>query len=815
MAVQPFGTVTLVFTDIQGSTRLLHELGQDAYREALAEHRRVVRETFGRRQGYEVDYEGDAFFYAFASPADAVSAVEEVMLGLERGPIRIRVGIHTGEPGLDPPKYVGLDVHLAARVMSVGHGGQVLLTRATHDLLKAELLDLGEHRLKDIQDPVGLYQLGDAPFPPLRTISNTNLPRPASSFVGRQREVDELVSLLRDGARLVTLVGPGGSGKTRLAIEAASELVGVYRAGVFWVGLAPLRDPSLVLDTIRQALGATEQLAGHIGEREMLLLLDNFEQVVDAAPDISSVLRACPNLCLLITSRELLGIDGELPAPVPPLVDAEAVQLFCERSRLSADGRIGDICSRLDNLPLAVELAAARARVLTVEQIAERLGGRLDLFKAGRDADPRQQTLRATIDWSYALLDEPEALLFRRLAVFAGGCTLEAAEAVCTAHLDDLQSLVDKSLVRRTSNRFWMLETIREYALEQLPQSGETEVMRRRHAEYLLSLAGLAGFAHDSTTPERHDLMLPERDNIRAALEWAIAAVPELGIRLIVELEMFWVACSPYEGRRWLGELLERAAGVPEELRALAIKCYGGLIWLCGDFDEGNRYYEQALTLYRRFGDEQGVALVLPRIAMHLTVRGDLAQARSLSEESLAFHRRVGFKKGEAEALLALSYVEREEGMLERALELSEHSCELADEVGWRFWQTGAELAAADCARELDRAEQAASHAWRSLELAHAIGSREWTVYALTQVVLAAAASGQPARAGCLWAAIETEAERGPIGQWDLNRAEHAERLFALTSGPDFERGLARGRALTLDEAVDYALGGQGEALNE
>ena len=336
---QPSGTVTLVFTDVEGSTRLLEELGTDGYRDALGEHRRVVREACARHHGYEVDYEGDAFFYAFASADAAVSAVSEAMVGLETGPIRIRVGVHTGEPALDPPKYVGMDVHRAARIMSAAHGGQVVLSPSTVSLLEPEsfdLTDLGEHRLKDIEGPFPIFQLGDGSFPPLKTISNTNLPRPASSFVGREAELDEVLARIERGARLVTLTGPGGTGKTRLALEAASSLVPEYRAGVFWVGLAALRDPALVAETIAQTLGAKDGLVEHIGERELLLLVDNLEQVIEAAPELSSLLGACPNLTLLVTSRELLRVQGEVEYPVPPLAEPEAVSLFCERAQVES-----------------------------------------------------------------------------------------------------------------------------------------------------------------------------------------------------------------------------------------------------------------------------------------------------------------------------------------------------------------------------------------------------------------------------------------------------------------------------------------------
>ena len=409
----PSGTVTFLFTDVEGSTRLLHQLGADGYAEALAEHRRILREAFARHGGVEVDTQGDAFFVAFPTARGALAAAALALEGLTPGPLRVRMGIHTGSPQLAEGGYVGVAVHRAARIAAAGHGGQVLVCAATVALIGTDgLHDLGEHRLKDFEEPVSLYQLGDERFPPLRTISNTNLPRPASSFVGRDKEVDEVASLLRDGVRLLTLTGPGGSGKTRLAIEAAAMLVPEFKAGVFWVGLAPLRDPALVTDTIAQTLGATDDLTEHIGEPELLLLLDNLEQVVTAAPELSSLVEACPNLRLLSTSRELLRVSGEVEYPVLPLADPEAVELFCARAGAKPDETVHQLCRALDNLPLALELAAARTSVLSPKQILERLSKRLDSLKGGRDADPRQQTLRATIEWSYELLIPQERQLF-------------------------------------------------------------------------------------------------------------------------------------------------------------------------------------------------------------------------------------------------------------------------------------------------------------------------------------------------------------------------------------------------------------------
>jgi predicted ATPase/class 3 adenylate cyclase len=548
---RPAGIVTFLFTDIEGSTRLLHELVPELYAEALAEHRRALRECFVRHGGVEVDTQGDAFFVAFADAPEAVACADDARRALAGGPISVRMGLHTGRPRPTEEGYVGEDVHLAARIAASGHGEQVLLSAATRDALGPSntvlLSELGEHRLKDFEVAVPIFQLGSERFAPLKTISNTNLPRPASSLIGRDTEVAEVVALMR-ASRLVTLTGPGGTGKTRLAIEAAAELVGDFKAGVFWIPLATVRDSALVFETIARTLGAQGDLAEHLGERELLLLLDNFEQVVDAAPELSSLLRACANLRLLVTSRELLRIDGEAEYAVPPLASAEAVELFCDRSGLEPSDSVGELCRRLDDMPLAVELAAARVAVLSPEQILDRLSDRFDLLKGGRDADPRQQTLRATIEWSYELLSEDEQGLFGRLAVFVGGCTLDTAEDVADADLDVLQSLVEKSLVRNTDRRFWMLETIREFAQEQFAVSDDADEIRRRHARRLLAVGESANLSAESEGPERPELVRPELDNFRWAIDRASNEDPDLAFRLAISLEQFWVMNDPYEG---------------------------------------------------------------------------------------------------------------------------------------------------------------------------------------------------------------------------------------------------------------------------
>ena len=480
----PTGTVTFLFTDVEGSTKLLHSLGAEAYAEALAEHRRLIREACSREGGVEVDTQGDAFFFAFPTAPGALVAARVFTEALVAGPIQVRVGLHTGTPLVTEEGYIGPDTHRAARIAAAGHGGQVLVSAATASLVDGELLrDLGEQRLKDLSAPERIHQLGDQEFPKLASLHETNLPVPTTPFVGRAKELGEVGGLLsRSDVRLVTLTGPGGTGKTRLAAQAAAIAAGDHPDGVWWVPLDTLRDPALVLDSATQVLGAKRELRAHIGQKRMLILLDCFDRVVEGAGALADALAACPNLKLLVTSREPLHLSGEQEYLVPPFAREEAVDFFAARARaidpaFRDEGvAISEICRRLDDLPLALELAAARVKALSSHQILERLETRLPLLSGGaRDLPDRQRTLKAAIEWSYELLDEDEQRLFRDLSVFPGGCTLEAAEAVAGAHLDILQSLVDKSLLRRVNERYRMLDTIREYAGALLDESERAE----------------------------------------------------------------------------------------------------------------------------------------------------------------------------------------------------------------------------------------------------------------------------------------------------------------------------------------------------
>src|SRR6266446_5113999 len=505
----PTGTVTLLFTDIEGSTQLLQQLG-DQYAGVLAECRHLLRAAFQQWSGYEVDTQGDAFFVVFARATDAVSAAVDAQRALachawpEGTSVRVRMGLHTGEPSLTSEGYVGLDVHRAARIMSAGHGGQVLLSQTTRDLVEHSLPDdvsirnLGEHRLKDLQHASCLFQLVmaglPADFPSLKTLDSrpNNLPVQFTQFIGREQEVSALQHLLqRDDVRLLTLTGPGGTGKTRLGLQVAAELSEVFPDGVFFVNLAPISDPALMVPTIAQTLevkGVAHQalldlVNAFLREKQVLLLLDNFEQVVSAGVQVTALLAACPQLKVLVTSREVLHLRGEQEFAVPPLTlpdpkrlpdllalsQYEAVALFIQRAQAARSEfqvtnanapAVAEICVRLDGLPLAIELAAARVKMLPPQALLARLGQRLAVLTSGaQDVPARQQTLHNTIEWSYQLLDGHEQWLFRRLSIFVGGCTLEAAEAVCAplgdggatrSVLDGAASLVDKSLLRQS-----------------------------------------------------------------------------------------------------------------------------------------------------------------------------------------------------------------------------------------------------------------------------------------------------------------------------------------------------------------------------
>jgi predicted ATPase len=797
-----------MFTDVEGSTKLLHELGAEAYADALAEHRRVVREACREHGGVEVDTQGDAFFFAFPTAPRAIAAAERMTATLADGPIQVRIGLHTGTPLLTDEGYIGDDVHFGARVAASGHGGQVVLSIATAELVELELTDLGEHRLKDIPEPVPIYQLGDGSFPPLKTISNTNLPRPASSFIGRDDELLDVLTLFEDGARLVSLTGPGGTGKTRLAIEAAASLVSEFKAGVFWVGLAALHDSALVTETISQMLGAKDGLAEHIGERELLLLLDNLEQVIDCAAELGSLLEACSNLTMLVTSRELLRIRGEVEYAVPPLAESEAVELFCARSQLEPDDTIGELCRRLDDMPLAVELAAARTSALTPTQILDRLSQRLDLLKGGRDADPRQQTLRATIEWSYELLSPEEQQLFTRLSVFAGGCTLEAAEEVCDADIDTLQSLVEKSLLRFTEGRYWMLETIREYASFVLASSGKDEDAMGRLVDFVLELASQVESAFSAGLPD--ESFATEQDNFRAALAWTQQErLPAQHDLIGRSWPFWWYRGHPTDGLRWVASALEQSRGERTPQRVGVLTAGAMFAYRASDLVLHESYARESAEIARELADPETLIWPLILSGIWATEVHDYRASTGFYKEATELAQATGKRRFVGIVMNNLGAASEEEGDLDLAVTRFRGALAVSRELGTT------EEAAVE-AVNLSRCLACTAHDGEAVEalkegLTWARGADSLTALK-DGFVVAGALTHRRGRAASAARLVGASEQLGTSVGATMPGAETAFLEATVTElirdlGEErYAQALGEGKAMSLDEAVEYAL---------
>ncbi len=815
----PSGTVTFLFTDMEGSTRLLHELGTEEYAAALAEHRQVLREAFAAHGGIEVDTQGDAFFVAFPTAPGALSAAAALTDALAAGPIRVRVGVHTGTPLLTEEGYVGADVHRAARIAACGHGGQVLVSASTASLVERDLHDLGEHRLKDLSAPERIYQLGEGEFPALKSLYRTNLPVPATPFLGRETELGEVCDLLtRDDVRLLTLTGAGGSGKTRLALQSAGALADSYPDGVYWVPLAPLRDPQLVLQGAAQAVGAEDDLAAHIADKRLLLLLDNFEHLTEAATDAAALLATCPNLSVLVTSREALHVSAEQEYPVPPLVPDEAVDFFTTRARairpdFAPDDAVPGICQRLDDLPLALELAAARVKALTPNEILTRLEQRLPLLTGGaRDAPERQRTLRATIDWSYDLLHEEEQRLYARLAVFRGGCTLDAAEQIADADLDTIQSLVDKSLLRHNEGRYWMLETIREHATERLEASGEADEMHGRHGRFFVEMAEAAHPAvrlvEYRGTGEVVEVLERDHDNFRAALDWLTATgETQQVLQLAGALAELWFRADYWTELRV--RLLDavRADETPTAARARALLSAADVVGLGGDAELEGHFAEEALAFYRDSGDRRGIADALTRISAGLREDGDALGALPFVEEARALYREVDDRDALLAATRMLAWTLELAGDRERARALYTENLHGARAIGNPMIEAVSLGALATLAAEDGRFEEAFARIREHLPIAYALGNYE-TATALVRVawVLWPAARAIDS-ARVLGSANAMFEEMGITGNfWGFAKARQIEAaLREALDETEFEQAWTDGRALTPDEAVALA----------
>lgn len=913
----PSGTVTFLFTDVEGSTRLLERHPQ-AYRAALGRHHTILREAVERNRGTIFETVGDAIYAAFSSATDAVGAALCAQQDLhgepwgDLGQLKVRMGLHTGEVELQGDHYFGAALYRCARLTNAGHGGQVVLSSATAELVRetlpggAGLSDLGEHRLKDLQRAERIFQLLSpglpADFPPLRTLGGVrnNLPVQPTAFIGREREVEAACALLRrPNTRLLTLTGPGGVGKTRLGLQVAAEALHEFRNGAFFVPLAPVIAPDLVIPTVAKILGVQEtenrptldSLKEYLHDSELLLVLDNFEHLVPAAAQVADLLSTSQRVKALVTSREGLHLRGEQQFPVPSLAlpdrkhpesvrrltSYEAVRLFVERaqavkvdfavSEQNADAVV-EICHRLDGLPLAIELAAARVNVFSPQAMLARLEHRLAVLTGGpRDLPARQQTLRQAIAWSYELLIPAEQALYRRLAVFVGGCTLESAEAVIGVEeagagldvVDGIASLVDKSLLRRDERgdaepRFRMLETIRDYALERLIEAGESDRFHRRHADGCLTLAeqaepGLIGPRQAAWL----DRLEEDHDNLRAALSWFARHGPvDQGLRLGAALRRFWRARGYItEGRERMSALLSLPGAQGRTAsRAKAVHAAGWLAREQGDYGDARGLFEESLDIYRGLDDPRGIGWALVDLGFLTRYEGDYVAARSLLEESLGLMKRVGDTEGIAASLGNLGLIARDQGdpngaeaRLEESLALWR---ELGDQVGFGWALTALGMVAraqgrldaararleeslavwrelgdrqnianvlatmAGLARDQGEYDVARARLTEGLEILREVGDRRGIAFILEGFAALAAAEAQPARAICLASAATTlrriiGAAAPPAWRTDLERS--VEAASTGLSREAVEDAGARGRGMTLPEAVAFALG--------
>jgi predicted ATPase/class 3 adenylate cyclase len=869
MRALPTGTVTFLFTDIEGSTRLLEELGE-RYRAVQDDHFRLMRAAIAEGEGAEIRTEGDAFFVVFHTAPQAVRAAVAAQRALadQHWPhgesLRVRMGLHTGEGILGGDDYLGIDVNRAARIAAAGHGGQVLLSEATRALAEASLpvdvslRDLGRHRLKDLARPERLYQLVidglPAEFPALKTLDArpNNLPAQLTSFVGREEAIATVKALLAD-ARLLTLTGPGGTGKTRLALQVAGEVLADFADGAFFVDLSAIKDPAVVPSEIAGALGMAEEpgrpivesLKDHLRDRELLMVLDNFEQVPDAAPAVLGLVEAAPKLKVLVTSRAALHLYGEREVPVPPLLlpdpahlpdltslsQYEAVALFIERAAgVRPDfavtnenaPAVAELCVRLDGLPLAIELAASRVNLLSPQAILARLEQRLPLLAAtARNVPERQRTLRGAIDWSYDLLDEPERRLLVRLSVFAGGATLEAVEAVANPGgdldvLDGLASLVDKSLLRRTETaggegRFGMLETIKEYAGDRLAEAFDAADTVRRHAEFFAALVEKA--EPHLTTDEQVtwlDRCEREHDNIRAVLRRAVeGGDPETGLRIVAALWRFWQQRGHLrEGLQWAEDVLSMPSDRPTPARARAHSAAGGLAYWLSDMETTARHYEAGAAIARELGDRRLTMEATYNLGFIPLASEDPESARPLFQEALDIARELDDPEWIVPMMGDLAFVEGvTTGNYAEAIPLLEEAIEMARKMGHRF-RLADDLTAVGRARVMTGDLDGARRDLREgLELLVEDENLPLIVTSIFFFGAMASAEGRPERAARLWAsAEELRASIGgaPSAVMKLDDPTPAAREAIGDEAVD--RAVAEGRAMDLEKAVAYAM---------
>jgi predicted ATPase/class 3 adenylate cyclase len=862
----PTGTATFLFSDIEGSTRLVQGLGE-RYQELLAAHHLLLRRAFAEHGGHELRTEGDAFFMVFGSANSAVAAAVAAQRALASHPwppgaaIRVRMGIHSGEAQRMADDYVGLDVHRAARIAAAGAGGQVLVSDVVRSLVEQALpdsvglRDLGAHRLKDLARPEHLFQVDIAglpgDFPPLAGLDATpnNLPTQLTSFVGREAELAEAKRLL-ERTHLLTLTGPGGTGKTRLSLQLAAEVASTFPQGVYFVPLAPVRDAELVSSTILQMLGVADggtrppldRLLDYVRDKHVLLVLDNFEQLLAAAPLVSELLKAGPGVKSVVTSRAVLRVYGEQEFAVPPLRLAdpkalpglealsqfESIRLFIERAAaVKPDFRVTNenapavagICERVDGLPLAIELAAARIKVFTPQALLARLETCLGMLSSGsRDLPGRQQTLRGAITWSYDLLDDGGRRLLARFAVFARGASLEQAEAICgpaeeigAEVLDGLVSLVDQSLLRQESltdeSRFLMLQTIREFAWERLAASGaEAALIQQRHAAAFLALAERA--QPELTGPRQKewlDRLDRDHDNFRAALDWCAASgAAPTAFRLAAALWRFWqMRGHLHEARQRMGRVLAIPGGREHSReRARALEAAGGIAYWQGDMAAAQPFYQESLEICKELGDKPMIANALYNLAFVFTVtRIDLARGESLLTEALGVYRELEDRPGTAKALWGIGQAAFLAGDHVTAQTVLEESLALLGSLqdrfslGWVLHTLGLSYVRTT---QLDRGRAALEESLQIFAQAHDVSG---IVLLLDDFAELADAEGDPQRAIRL-----TGAARALTASSGVTLATAVNPSLERVPPDQREAAWAEGQAMTVEQAVAYAL---------
>lgn len=911
----PSGTVTFLFTDIEGSTRLWEER-PDSMRLALARHDALLREVIEQNQGYVFKTMGDAFCAAFLYASDAVRAAETAQIALHVEPwpegasIKVRMALHTGAVECREGDYFGPPLNRVARLLSIGHGGQLLLSEAAYELgcgslpAGATIRPLGVQKLKDLDRPETVFQLcpPDLPadFPPLRSLDHTttpnNLPHQLVSFIGREQELAQVKGMLSRSS-MVTLTGSGGCGKTRLALQAAASFLDGSASGVWLVEFASLLDPTLVPQTVATVLGLKEVpsrsllqiLTDHLQSAHVLLVLDNCEHLLDACATLSAaILRNCPQVRILATSREGLGITGERTYRVPSLslpdlkrditpgalLKYEAVKLFIDRAQFHQPEfvvthqnapALASVCHRLDGIPLAIELAAARVRSLTVEDINSKLDQRFRLLTSGsRTALPRQQTLRSLIDWSFDLLNEAEKALFCRLSVFAGEFTLEEIEQICAGDpvdewdvVDLLTSLTDKSLVLAETSgasvRYRLLETVRQYAKDRLTESGNGDTWRNRHLDYFLALAEEAEPRLTSAEQQQWlERLEAEHDNLRSALAWSSGRIDdsERGLRLACAIWRFWFLRGHLsEGRGWLASVLtvqnsptllrtkvlgaagnlaasqsdfisartlyEEGLAIKRELGdqqgiAASLNNLGNVAFEMGDYAASQNLYEESLTIKRKLKDPPGVATSLNNLANVLSSQGDPAQARALYEEALTVRRQLGDRSGIAQTLHNLGIVANDQGDHAHARMRFEESLKIRRELGEQSGIAGSLNHMAGVDYEQGDYLSAFEYYKESLMIMRTLGDPRGLALSLEGLAGALAALGRLTDAAYLWGASERlrEESSAALAPKDHQRYVHlvSEARTALADDVSFDRAWQEGRTRNLDHAIESAL---------